>query len=55
MRYTHEGANACAGVNAFSAVELDGVGVFGDVLSFKGSSAFDGFGLITINFSDSIF
>ena len=55
MRFTHEGANARASAHAFSAIELDGVGVFGDVFSFDGSSAFDGFGVITINFSDSIF
>lgn len=55
MRFTHEGANACAGANAFSAIELDGVDVFGDVLRFDGSGAFDGFGVVPINFSDSIF
>lgn len=55
MGLSHKWANARAGAHPFAAIELDGVCVFGDVLSFDGSIAFDGFGVVPINFNDSIF
>ena len=55
MRFTHKRANTRAGTNTLPAIEFDGVGVFGDVLSFDGSIAFDGFSVVTVYLCDSIF
>ncbi|CAK3881252.1 hypothetical protein VCRA2128O96_20250 [Vibrio crassostreae] len=43
MRFSHEGANTRAGTNAFSAIELNSVSIFGDVLGFDGSIVFNYF------------
>ncbi len=55
MRFSHEGANARAGAHPFFAIKLDGVRVFGDVLSFNGSITFDGFDVGAVNLCYSIF
>ena len=55
MRFTHKRANTRAGTNTLPAIELDGVGIFGDLLSFDGTITFDDFSVITVNLSDSIF
>lgn len=55
MGFSHKWADTRAGAHAFAAIELDGVGIFGDVISFDGSIAFDGFSVVTTNFSNSTF
>lgn len=55
MRFPHKWADTRASAHAFTTIEFDGVGIFGDVISFDGSIAFDGFSVVTVYLSDSIF
>ena len=55
MGLPHKWADTRAGTHAFATIEFDGVGVFGDVISFDCSIASDGFSVVTVYLSDSIF
>ncbi len=55
MGFSYKWADTRASAHAFTTIEFDGVGIFGDVISFDGSIAFDGFSVVTTNVCDSIF